>query len=243
MDLKEQELLGDKVADHWYYRTKLAALEQATKDIPTDRVIDVGAGSGFFSRCVLETGRSSVATCVDPGYDADREEVVAGKLLEFRRQLPAIREEADLVLLMDVLEHVEDDVALLSEYVDKARPGTRFILTVPAFQWMWSGHDVFLEHYRRYTLPQLEQCARRAGLEIEVGCYLYGALLPVAALARISKRLVKLLRGGEEPAKSDMRAFSPAINAAFWGVCRAELPWFMRNRVAGLTVFARCRKP
>ena len=48
---------------------------------------------------------------------------------------------------------VEDDVGLMREYVDKVAPGTtRFIVTVLAFMWLWSGHDVFLEHVRRYTL-------------------------------------------------------------------------------------------
>ncbi len=58
--------------------------------------------------------------------------------------------------MMDVIEHVEDDVGLVRGYVDKVAGGTRFIVTVPALMWLWSGHDVFLEHYRRYTLTSIE---------------------------------------------------------------------------------------
>ena len=54
--------------------------------------------------------------------------------------------------MMDVLEHVSDDVGLVREYAKRAKPGTRFVVSVPAFMWLWSGHDVFLEHHRRYTL-------------------------------------------------------------------------------------------
>jgi hypothetical protein len=68
-----------------------------------------------------------------------------GKPLLFRRSVD--QSDADLVLLMDVIEHVEDDVGLVREYANKVAPGTRFITTVPAFMWLWSGHDVFLEHF------------------------------------------------------------------------------------------------
>jgi hypothetical protein len=61
---------------------------------------------------------------------------------------------------MDVIEHVEDDVGLVREYANKVAPGTRFITTVPAFMWLWSGHDVFLEYFRRYTLRGSEQSCR-----------------------------------------------------------------------------------
>lgn len=249
MDLKEEALLGDQVHKHWYYRAKLAALLQATAGVTPCTVVDVGAGAGFFSRALLEAGRAEKAICVDPGYPADRDEQVAGRPLLFRRTLDnesADGESADgnvdagLVLLMDVLEHVEDDAALLRGYVAKVPPGARFLVTVPAFQWMWSGHDVFLGHYRRYTLPRLEAILRLTGLRIEFGSYYYGAVLPVAALFRLGRRL--LGDRGQAP-KSDMRPFGPVLNGMFMGACRAELPFLRMSRIAGLSVFALATKP
>ena len=70
----------------------------------------MGAGAGFFSRHLLR-GAATGAVCVDPGYAADWDEVVAGKLLQFRRDPPAGH--ASTILMMDVLEHVDDDVALV----------------------------------------------------------------------------------------------------------------------------------
>ena len=240
MDLKEETLLGDEVHRHWYYRAKLAALLQAISGLPPSTVLDVGAGSGFFSRALLEAGHMAKAVCVDPGYPADRDERVGGRPLLFRRALTEERADVGLVLLMDVLEHVEDDAGLVRDYAERVPSGTRFVVTVPAFQWLWSGHDVFLEHHRRYTLPGLEAVLRSASLRIEFGSYYYGAVLPVAALARLGQRL--LGDRGREP-KSDMRRFGPLLNGLFWGACRAELPFLRRNRVAGLSVFVLATKP
>jgi len=208
--------------------------------VPPSTVLDVGAGSGFFSRALLEAGRATQAVCVDPGYPADRDEVAAGRPLLFRRALAAQDADVGLVLLMDVLEHVEDDAGLVREYAGRVPSGARFIVTVPAFRWLWSGHDVFLEHYRRYTLPGLEAVLRSAGLRIEFGSYYYGAVLPVAALFRLGRRLMG--DRGQEP-KSDMRQFGPVLNGLFWGACRAELPFLRANRIAGLSVFALATKP
>jgi len=232
MDLKEEIILGDGVASHWYYRAKAAALDRVAGPAP-GQVLDVGAGAGFFSRHLLR-GAATGAVCVDPGYAADWDEVVAGKLLQFRRDPPAGH--ASTVLMMDVLEHVDDDVALARAYVAAAAPGTRVIVTVPAFNWMWSGHDDFLEHRRRYTLDGVRQVLRQAGLSVEGGRYLYGLLLPLAAATRLPQRLGQAL-GRPRVAASQMRPAGPLANAILGAVCAAEarLPG---NPVAGLTAMA-----
>ena len=95
--------------------------------------------------------------------------------------------------MMDVLEHVHDDTALAAEYIRSARPGTRVVVTVPAFTWMWSGHHDFLEHRRRYTLPGVQAVLRRAGLRLDGGRYLYGLLLPLAAATRLPGTVARRL--------------------------------------------------
>jgi len=233
MDIKEQDILGEAIGQHWYYRAKGAAMRALLGASAPRHVLDVGAGSGFFSRLLLEQG-AGAATCVDPGYPDDHEEVHAGRPIRFVRDVgPG---DFDLALMMDVLEHVDDDVGLLSEYAAKAAAGARFLITVPAFQWMWSGHDVFLEHRRRYTLAQLEHVVARAGLRVRHGCYYYGFLLPVAAARRLAAGASRNI------AKSDLQMHSPAVNAALGAVCSAELSVFRANRVAGLTVFCLAEK-
>ncbi len=237
MDLKELEILGEQVESHWYYQAKAAALLRLIGDLSPRQVLDVGAGSGFFSRQVLARTGATSATCVDPGYPADSDTIAHGKPLLFRRGVE--HDPADLVLLMDVLEHVDDDVGLLRMYADPAPAGARFVITVPAFQWLWSGHDIFLEHRRRYTLAQIEGVARAAGLEVERGAYYFGAVFPLAVAARMAGRL---LSGGKMEAKSQMRMHGALANSVLLGACRAELPVFPANRLAGLSAFVRARK-
>lgn len=189
MDLKEESLVADPQR-HWYYRAKTGAmLRLLGRDAPA-AVLDVGAGSGLFSRALLRRTSCARATCVDPGYPGDSDETEAGKPLAFRREVASSK--ADLVLMMDVLEHVADDADLVAAYAGRVGAGTRFLITVPAFQWMWSGHDVLLQHHRRYTLRQIEAAATRGGLRVVRGCYFYGGVLPLAAATRLAWRL----RGG-----------------------------------------------
>ena len=235
MDLKEQAILGEAIGAHWYYRAKSAAVARMLRGLQPTELLDVGAGSGFFARALLQDSAVAAATCVDPGYDDERDELAAGKPLRFRRDVAWTS--ADLVLMMDVIEHVDDDVGLVRDYVQRVPRGARFLVTVPAFQALWSAHDVFLEHRRRYTLPGVEAVLRAGGLSVERGCYFYGVLFPLAAATRLLKRLRHA-----EP-RSQMRPMRALPNAALWLACRAELPFFRANRIAGLTAMVLAVKP
>jgi len=231
MDLKEAALLGDSAADHWYYRSKAAAILHYLRGRNPRRILDVGAGSGFFTKYLLEHSSAESAVCVDTGYAADREERFCDKPLAYRRTIE--KDPADLVLFMDVLEHVEDDTGLLVSYAERVAPGATFLITVPAFQWMWSEHDVFLEHRRRYTIRQLENAIARAGLDVVRSSYYFGFVFPIAAALRIGGRMFK--RQDAEP-KSQLSRQGWAANAVLNGLCKAELPLVPWNRLAGLSV-------
>ena len=235
MDVKEQDILGDTIDANWYYRAKGAAMTRLLAARRVRHVLDVGAGSGIFARRLLDQG-AETATCVDPAYPREYTESHNGKPIHFTHA--AATHDADTVLLMDVLEHVDDDTALLREYAQAAGPGTRFLITVPAFMWMWSGHDVFLEHRRRYTLAQLERVVRDAGLVVDTGCYFYGLTLPLAALRR---RVLRLLNGPS--VKSDLTRPSTLTNAILHAICAVELRFFMANRMGGLTAVCLAHRP
>lgn len=238
MDLKETDILGDFIGEHWYYRSKAAAMMRLLGRDGPQRILDVGAGSGFFSRHILAGTDAHEAWCVDISYPEDWDEQEAGKPVYLRRRVDHV--EADLVLLMDVLEHVDDDVGLLADSVARVPPGARILISVPAFRLLWSGHDVFLEHKRRYTLPQLEGIATAAGLRLERGAYYFGGVFPIA----VATRLVERLRSGSNEApRSQLERHHPFVNAALEALCRAELPLLPINRLAGLTAFCVARKP
>ena len=234
MDLKEEDILGADIGRHWYYRSKAAALRRAVAHLAPRRLLDVGAGSGFFSRHLLAETDAQSALCVDIGYPADRDDTVAGKPVLYRRDSGPT--DCDLVLMMDVLEHVDDDRGLVRLYAEKVPSGAHFLVTVPAFQFLWSGHDTFLEHKRRYRLHEIEKTMRDAGLEVVHGAYYFGAIFPLAATVRL------LTRRSPEP-KSSLKKHSALVNGLLTLVCAAELPFFRHNRLAGLSAFVLARKP
>jgi len=236
MDLKETDILGDSIGEHWYYCSKAAATRRLLGKAPIKRILDVGAGSGFFSHHLLTHTAAREAWCVDISYPADSSATPAGKPVHYRRSIDNV--DADLVLLMDVLEHVDDDLGLLKSYVDKVPSGSRFLMTVPAFQFMWSGHDDFLEHKRRYTLTQFETLAGNAGLQVERGAYYFAAVFPLA----LASRLIPGGARGSAP-RSQLKKHRPLVNALLKTLCNLELPLMGINRLAGLSVFVLARKP
>jgi len=233
MDLKEEDILGADIGKHWYYRSKAAALERAVGALHPKRLLDVGAGSGFFSRHLLAEGGAESALCVDIGYPKDRDDSVGGKPVLYRRDCGPT--DCDLVLMMDVLEHVEDDRALVRHYAAKVPSGAHFLATVPAFRFLWSGHDVFLEHHRRYRLAEIEAAMRDAGLKVVRGAYYFGFIFPLAAAVRLATR-------GDMTPRSSLSKQGPLANGILTAVCTAELPIFPINRLAGLSAFVLAKK-
>jgi len=236
VDIKETEILGADAGSHWYYRSKAEALERCLRGVPVGTILDVGAGSGFFSRHLLARTSAAAAYCVDPNYPREWHETTGGKPLAFVRETQGV--DANLVLLMDVIEHVDDDVGLLREYVQKSRPDARFLISVPAFQWLWSAHDVFLGHRRRYTLAQLEHTVATAGLEVIAGNYFFGAIFPLAVAVRMLRRR----QARESDTSSDLRPHSKPVNAALYALCRGELAVMKHNRAFGLSIFCLARR-
>lgn len=236
MDLKEDAILGSDIGTHWYYKSKAIAITKYLDSIPADKILDVGAGSGFFSRYLMEKFHSSEVVCVDTGYEESRLETVKGGSVRFEPECTSFN--ADLVLLMDVLEHVDDDVGLLKYYMDVVPDGAYFMITVPAFQFMWSGHDEFLEHRRRYNLSMLQTAVEAAGLEIEKSSYYFGGVFPMALVTRIAQRLL----GRNEGPRSQLKRHSWLVNQMLYSLCLAELPFLELNKLAGLSVFCLARK-
>lgn len=234
MDLKEQDALGSQADSHWYYVSKARMISEHLP--PGHRVVlDVGAGIGWFSKWLIRNAGVAEAICVDPGYGVPDQTVdfMGGRL----RFVQSVEEtDADVILLMDVLEHVDDDVAVLKQYWDLARPGTTFIITVPAFNFLWSAHDDFLEHRRRYTIGSLRKTILAAGATPRSLHYFFAAVLPPAAA-------VRLLRRGRTPEGSDMAVVPQSVNTILTAICGLELRLARFNKIGGLSVVASFKKP
>ncbi|MEM9937926.1 MAG: class I SAM-dependent methyltransferase [Pseudomonadota bacterium] len=239
MDLKEENALNGIPEEHWYYVSKGRALTNMVDAKHMPKVLDVGAGSGVFPKAFIADGFCDTAICVDPNYSDAWLQDNQHPSIEFVRGVDHV--DADLVTMIDVLEHVDDDVELLSLYADKAAPGTTFLLSVPAFQYLWSSHDEYLDHRRRYTLKMLRNTAERSGLEPVKMRYFFGALFPAAAASRIADRL---LSRGKEAKASAMGSVPGPLNKALIGIHDIErmvmMPW---NKLFGVSAFCVAVKP
>ncbi len=240
MDLKEEEALGADASGHWYYVSKARAIRDLARSAGGGRapqpVLDIGAGSGVIARMMLKEGVASRVRCVDLHYEADWIAAHSDDEISFHTSVTPGEE--SLVLMIDVIEHVEDDVALLKEAADNVPSGARFVVSAPAFQFLWSSHDVFLEHHRRYTAAMMRRSIEAAGLNPLTVRFFYGGIFPVAAVVKTLDRL----RGGAP--KSQMGGVPGPLNAALIAahdVERAVL--FPLNALAGVTVFCLAEKP
>jgi 2-polyprenyl-3-methyl-5-hydroxy-6-metoxy-1,4-benzoquinol methylase len=237
MDLKEADILGDSIESHWYYQAKAKAMVNLLKGLQPYKILDVGSGSAFFSRYLLNQTEAQECWCIDTSYASDTIEIVGSKKIHFQREVNKV--DVGLVLLMDVLEHVEDDIGLLQACLAKVPRGTKFLISVPAFQFLWSAHDVFLEHKRRYTLSEIELVAKEAGLANICGAYYFSAIFPIALTSRL---ISKMYRKSNLP-HSQLSKHHWLINKLLVLLCEVELPFMPHNRLAGLTAFCIAEKP
>ena len=240
MDLKELEN-GVNPDVHWYYQSKKLPLlrytEQALAAGPPLTIVDIGSGSGFFALELEKKfgDRLRKIYLVDTGYSAEEMAVTQGQKVEKVHAIPA-RIENGLVVMMDVLEHLESDLAMLQS-VKAACVGDNnyFFITVPAFQSLWSGHDVFLGHYRRYRIPMLRGVLRQAGFRHITNYYLYGGLFPLVWAVR---QLSNLRR---QDAASNMRPAHPLVNKLLLKFNALEMRVASANKLFGVTCVGQGR--
>jgi SAM-dependent methyltransferase len=176
---------------HWWYRGRRTVLERVLDGLALGesiRILDAGCGSG---RNMVDLARRGTVTGVElsqPSVEKARErgcgEVVEGSVLE----MPFGDASFDLAVSLDVIEHLEDDLGALRELRRVVAPGGALLLTVPAYGWLWSGHDEINHHQRRYTMRSLRTVAEQAGWHEERSSYFNSLLLPVAIVLRVLDR-------------------------------------------------------
>jgi SAM-dependent methyltransferase len=222
---------------HWWYcarRKIIADLIRRETQLPKDgRILEIGCGTGH--NLAMLSGFGHVE-----GLELDEE---ARSLSEKRlgrkvmsSPLPELAEVPDrqyhLIGAFDVIEHIENDRAALVSIARKLRPGGKFILTVPAHQWMWSAHDVVNHHKRRYSKRGLKELIDSSPLKLERIGYFNSLLFPLAVAERAASRL----RGKED---ADVTLPPAPLNAALEKVFACER--YLVGRLPlppGLSLFA-----
>ncbi len=187
---------------HWWFvaRRKIlrAALQRLT--LPQNaQILEVGCGPGGNLEMLQAFGTVSA---VEPDSSAcrvasDRSgiEVVQGNLPD---ELPFEEQSFDLIAALDVIEHVERDCESVAALTQLLKPGGAMIVTVPAYQWLWSEHDEEHHHKRRYVRAEIARLMRSAQLDVIRCGYFNTLLFPLVTLIRVSKKLFGFPRGADD---------------------------------------------
>jgi SAM-dependent methyltransferase len=246
MDERLMQAMLNADEHHWWYRGRRRIIDVELSRLPLPpgaRVLDAGCGSGrtlqelarYGEVSGIELNPEAAAVAQDRGpYD-----VRIGRLEE----LPWDDAEFDLVTCLDVIEHTPDDVATLRELGRVTSPSGWLLVTVPAYQALWSRHDEDNHHYRRYERGPLRDAAVRAGWEVRRMTSFNSLLLAPAAAVRLAQR--RRRRESESAYKDNLNIGPAWLNGVLEQPLRSEARWLARGRTlpAGLSLLAVLQRP
>ena len=153
--------------------------------------LDIGSGDGFAIDAIFKDVPAAAIHGVDIHLsDQQIRESNGGRVQFFNRYERLNRDGYDGIFLLDVIEHASDDATLLKDVKGQfLKAGGFAVITVPAFQSLFSSYDTFLKHYRRYHLKQLKSVIQDASFDWVAGGYLFSSLLPMRAANCILERI------------------------------------------------------
>lgn len=176
--------------EHWWFRGRRKILRSLINSQPWPTgadILEIGVGAGLNLLTIypdnarvfgleMHEHNAQIAAARTGGP------VFCGTAEKFPPQLAAIK--FDAIALFDVLEHIDNDKAVLFDLTKRLKTGGRLFLTVPAYQWLWSKHDIINKHHRRYTLTDLTEKLSLAGLQPTRCTYFNSLLMPPTVLIR-----------------------------------------------------------
>lgn len=229
---------------HWWYRGRRRVVEAELSRLPMPsqaRILDAGCGSGRMLQELVRYGQVSGIE-LDPRAAAMAQarghgEVRVGSL----EQLPWEDQSFELITCLDVLEHMPDDTRTLSELRRVSAVGGWLLLTVPAYQALWSLHDEANHHFRRYSRRMIRQTVAASGWQLHRMTSFNMLLLAPAAVVRLAQR-------GRQPDnsyRSELERGPAWLNTLLEWPLRIEARWITRGGTlpAGLSLLALLRNP
>ena len=229
---------------HWWYRGRRRIIRAELDRLPLApdaQVLDAGCGSGRTLEELVDYGQVAGIE-----LDPDAAELARGRGLADVRvgrleELPWAADAFDLITCLDVIEHTADDRVTLTELQRVCRPGGFALVTVPAYQALWSVHDEANHHYRRYSRRSLREAALESGWAVARVSSFNALLLAPAALVRLGQRRL----GTHNGYTNDLELGPDWLNDALEQPLRLEAGWMRHGGTlpAGLSLLAVLRKP
>ncbi|MBV9529379.1 class I SAM-dependent methyltransferase [Sphingomonas sp.] len=236
-----ERVVYDQMAEldqrHWWYRARREVLAELIRrrasPPPGARLLEIGCGTGHNLAMLGEFG-SVEGLELDDAARAIAETRLGGPVMSSPLpDLSGVPERSyDLVGAFDVIEHIDDDRAAVTSIARRLKPGGKFVMTVPAHQWMWSAHDVVNHHQRRYSRAALKQLIRQSPLRLDAIGYFNSLLFPVA----VAERMASKARGRDD---ANLSLPAAPLNSALERVFAAERHLIGRVPLPpGLSLFA-----
>lgn len=222
---------------HWWYRARrevLADLIRREAMPPPDaHILEIGCGTGHNLEMLAGFGMVDAVELDEEARAVAEKRLGRSVMNAPLPELAGVGERAyDLIAALDVIEHIDEDAAALVAIAARLRPGGKFVMTVPAHQWMWSAHDVVNHHKRRYSKAALKRLIERSPMKLDKVGYFNSLLFPLAIAERVSSKL----RGRED---ADVKLPSAPLNALLETVFAAERHLVGRLPLPpGLSLFA-----
>jgi 2-polyprenyl-3-methyl-5-hydroxy-6-metoxy-1,4-benzoquinol methylase len=208
--------------------------------------VDIGSGDRYFAKKLL-TFVSGKIYAVDTGY-MQTEVIDSIYCMKDISELPDVTGDngrGGCIIMMDVLEHIEYDVAFLDTVIKKLPDNGTLLVTVPAFQFLFSAHDTFLKHYRRYNRKQLLYVLKQANVIVERCHYFYTSLLLARLISRLAESAeIKKRHGGIGNWRFSKTHLITQIICNVLNIDFAICSFFARFHIyiPGLSLVAVCKK-
>lgn len=228
---------------HWWFAGRRRIIAEFVAGVCRDigklrpRILDVGCGTGANLQMLSQFGAAEGVDVSTEALDFCRARGLAKVKQGAAESLPFEDASFDLVTGLDVVEHLDDDIAGLSEMRRVLRPDGRAVLFVPAFMFLWGVQDDVSNHRRRYTLPELKQRLGDAGLTVERASYANITFFVPILAGRLLMRLT-----GLRPA-SENNITIGALNGLLGRILGAESWWLRRvNFPFGVSIICVAKK-
>ncbi|MDX6689808.1 MAG: hypothetical protein QOG15_1265 [Solirubrobacteraceae bacterium] len=227
---------------HWWYRGRRRVVRAELDRLHLGRaarLLDAGCGSGRTLDELADYGQAWGVDVSPAAVEAARRRGHANVQQGSIEQLPFADGAFDVVTCLDVIEHTPDDRVSLAELRRVTRPGGYLLVTVPAYQALWSWHDEANLHYRRYGRRELHAAADGAGWEVLTDTHFNSLLLAPAAIVRLAQRYRR------PPDHSDLDITPARLNGLLELPLRLEARWLSTGRRLpfGLSLLAMMRRP
>jgi SAM-dependent methyltransferase len=227
------------VGRHRFVESLLARRLTATAGEPL-AILDIGCGTGAMSDCLTRWGRVVSADFSPLALRYSRRRGLKFLLTADAMRLPLRSDCVDVVVAMDVLEHLSDDCLAMSELLRVLKPGGLLVATVPAYRHLWSEHDIALMHYRRYISRELGERLVSAGFRIHKLAYTMTLLYPIVAV----QRRLNARKPPKEKPEASLPPVPAVLNSTLIGLLAIENTLASRVDLPfGLTVHAVATKP